>query len=1014
MNARLSVLADVCRGRLFQEKILVVPSLVAGYQLLESLSTAGQPWLNVRPVTPYDLARDVAAAELFRQEVSILSPGETLGLVEEALLQAMAGGELVYFAALQEQGELARILQGTVQELRLAGISALGIDPRAFVSGQKGKEIKRLLCLYEGNLRRRGLADQAVVFRTALQVAGRGQSPFNRSLFLIPAEMEFAPLAYSFLTKLSEGRRFVLSGEPVLGLACPAGCRFQAESAAAPVSPFSLLYAPAETAEAAETEIFRAYGPANEVREVFRRLKKENISLDRVVLVYTAAETYLPLIYTLVAHLGCAATFAEGLPLTYTQPGRLALQLLRWLEEDYATAVLYRTITGGDFCLPSPDLSARLLREAQIGWGRERYLPMLDAFALRLAAAAEAAEKAGEERRAAGLRERHVQVLALRSKLAMLLDALPPVGEDGRVSFPAFAKGLSVALSVFARQTSEVDRQALEAIKGELTEAAKAYPGTLLQREAEARLRRHLGGVTVGASGAQPGSLHVTHYRQAGFDDRPYTFVVGLSACLFPGGGLQDPVLLDDERRSLCGHLPMRRDAAADNTYAMASLLASHRGRLTLSFSCQDVTAVRPRYPAGLLLQAFRLKTADPVADYSRMLDELPLVTYLPDELGESVSVDEWWLSGVLGKTFSGDLESVAACYPRLAQGLASAAARSMPHLTAYDGLVTAAHTALEQRQDRIPVFSATQLEKLAHCPFAYFLSYVLGVRPPAELSYDPATWLDSLSRGALLHQIYCRYLRACCSLGVKPPPDKGLLFELAGEMMERKKDEIPPPSELIYAYEREQLLRGLDVFWRVEEAHGSFPAYFEVPFGGATAEIAAAGIGLTEPVEISLPGGKKIALRGRIDRIDRAGEHVYEVWDFKVGSAYGYSQRACLAQGRRLQHVLYSLAAEAVLHGSGADKKAQVQAGGYLFSTEKGEGQRFSWSSTCRGRALEAVEKALDLLAGGIFCASHDVDRCTYCEYKSICRAPSMGEKIKKCLDLPELAPWKELQEYE
>lgn len=1003
----LSALADVCRREVFREKILVVPSQSHGLQLLEALSFAGVPWLNARPATPLDLAQQAAATDIFREGRELLSAGQTMALVEEALAEMAVAGELDSLAPLQEAGDLARLLHGTVQELRMAGLTALSLDSRAFVSPQKGVVLKKLLIRYEASLRRRCLADQALVFRLALQAACRGQNPFRSSLFIIPAEQEFSPLVHSFLSRLSAGARLVLPAEPVRGLRVPGVCSFSAGPEAREESPFSYAYELPASQPCTGVEIFGAYGAANELREVFRRLQEGGIPLDNAVLIHTSSETYLPLVYALASRLGLPVTFAEGLPVRFTRPGRLALQLLRWLGDNYASAYFGRILTGGDMNVPSPEKLARALRLCRVGWGRDRYLligcqrPEAGSQNVSFDLSRQASD---EETR------------SLREVLDRLFAVLPPAGPDGLIDYPSLAGGLSAALTAFSHTSTENDRQALETIKAGLAEAAGELTGSLTIRQALTRLYRCLGSLATGASGPRPGAVHVASYHNFWFTGRTHAFVVGLNAETFPGGVLQDPVLLDDERRRICRRLQLREHVPARNTLSMVRLLASHRGRITLSFPCYDPAGGRSSSPSGLLLQAWRLASGNPGADYSAMLEHLrSCATYLPDDPAGSLTADEWWLAAVLrGRHFAG-YDSVSACYPGLARGLAAAAERSRPCLTPFDGLVSVDPATLDPRQNRELVLSASQLERLAACPFSYFLSHVLRVLPPDELIYDPGLWLDNLSRGSLLHDIYCRYLRGAYPPDGPATPDKGKLLTLAGKMIDNKRREIPPPSELVFEYERGELLRDLEIFFRLEEEHASVPAFCEVPFGADDGGVAAAGLGQSAAVTLDLPDGGTVRLRGRIDRIDRgAGDGYWEVWDFKTGSAYNYSERGVLRQGRQLQHALYGLATEIILRRCGVDHAARVRSAGYIFPTQKGEGQRICWPAESRKDALRVLSKLLDLAAAGVFCASHDEERCYLCQYKTVCRAPAMGQKVREHLHKPELALWRELQNYD
>ena len=276
-------------------------------------------------------------------------------------------------------------------------------------------------------------------------------------------------------------------------------------------------------------------------------------------------------------------------------------------------------------------------------------------------------------------------------------------------------------------------------------------------------------------------------------------------------------------------------------------------------------------------------------------------------------------------------------------------------------------------------------------------------------------------ARGRGLCTGYANYLRKTTAGKAADLPDRDYLVEMAEELIVETKKQIPPPSPVVYEYEKHELLQGLEVFLRVEDElrrDGSCPVYLEMPFGfEIDEEPVPAGLGLDEPVEVKLPGGGTVYLRGRIDRIDRItpDEPVFRVWDFKTGSTYGYDEFKYIKQGQQIQHCLYALAAETILQNK--EPLARVEEAGYIFPTEKGEGERFLRQQHRRGEALLALQNMLDLLATGVFCATHDQGGCTYCQYQSACRYPDSVEHIKKKLRFEgntPLAPWKELQQYD
>jgi len=80
---------------------------------------------------------------------------------------------------------------------------------------------------------------------------------------------------------------------------------------------------------------------------------------------------------------------------------------------------------------------------------------------------------------------------------------------------------------------------------------------------------------------------------------------------------LQDPVILDRERKELSPALVLSSELLEENLYTLARVLGSIEGRVTLSYSCRDLQEDRERFPSSLLLGAYRLISGNRTGDYS-------------------------------------------------------------------------------------------------------------------------------------------------------------------------------------------------------------------------------------------------------------------------------------------------------------------------------------------------------------------------------------------------------------
>ncbi len=81
---------------------------------------------------------------------------------------------------------------------------------------------------------------------------------------------------------------------------------------------------------------------------------------------------------------------------------------------------------------------------------------------------------------------------------------------------------------------------------------------------------------------------------------RPVTFVLGLEeGAVFPAG-LEDPVLLDSERRKIAPNRMRTSSEALDEAvYSRVRRIADLTGHVSLSYSCRDFRRGRETYRPG-------------------------------------------------------------------------------------------------------------------------------------------------------------------------------------------------------------------------------------------------------------------------------------------------------------------------------------------------------------------------------------------------------------------------------
>ncbi len=1000
MDPFVERLAEVVRAHPTAEKWVVLPSVGFGLTIGERLARTGRPWISLRFTTPAQIAEQLAGPRLVAQGAGRLREEVGPALVTR-LLHDLPGGSEPYFRRMADDPGTGRILWGAIQELRLAGVRSGDLRPDALVAAAKSEELKSLLAAYEALLAESKLADTATIFSEALAELANQPPPDGR-LVITPDTAGWCHLERELIQRLP-GRHIALPHAIPHGLPGPAlsggaeadaGGRAEAESRPARDSErlawlFAPEEAPAPVGDGSVT-LFHAAGYDSEVDEVLRRALALGEPLDQVEVACARTEPYVTLFWEASRRLEVPMTFGPGLPITVTRPGRALVGFCRWIEGGFPAGVLRRLLQSGDLTFDdeglSPGRAARLLLRSGIAWGRDMYPPGFQRLKASLEEAAREAEAEGDPEGAASRRERVGDVAQLEGILAAVFALVPAPSATGKVEIGAFAVACREWVGRFARVTDPLDAAARETLRDALDALAALPAAQVSVAHALAQVRALVEDLRVGADRARPGRLHVVGIAAMGWPGREHTFVVGLDQGSFPGVALQDPVLLDDERRRVHPGLPRAADRVADALYAGASRLAALSGQVTLGYSTRDPREDRGLYPSSVLLQAVRLMRPGEALTYEDLQRHLgEPVTRVPARRDEALDDAGWWAAGIrdAGRRAG---PALAAAYPALARGDEAEQAREGEAFTEFDGLVQAAAGVLDPRRGTAGI-SATALEDLAACPFRFFLRRGLKVVPLEEAEADPYVWLDPMTRGSLLHEVYARFLRALRDRSERPDPQRHRdeIRRLGDEAIAAYRGQIPPPSELVFQRDREEILRDLEVFLRLTaEARDREPVAFEVSFGLGAAE-AAEPLSQADPVLVDPGDGLRFPLRGRIDRIDRMAPHRYAVVDYKTGRLWGDDRlNATLARGTQLQHALYGLAAATLLRKQ--DPGAQITKAGYLFPTVRGRAEPVERPAD-GGPALGAVLRYLfKLLEDGAFPHAADDAVCRHCDFQGAC----------------------------
>jgi ATP-dependent helicase/nuclease subunit B len=1040
----LAQLARATRSYPYDRKLLVGSRPAEGRELLRALSLSGRAWVGWSPMSLRQLAHEVVAVDVARRGLRTADGFDVMAVVDRAIDAVEEAGVASPFprgvpAAYRDP------LRRTVEALRQAGLSgprvatAAGSDPKL-------RLLAAVLSAYEAELGERGLLDGPALMALAAD-AIRSGARWDARVFLLPG-LGLRGEQGRLVRALMDRGATVLATDPVSGLEAPPGRLWAASPG--PGGPLSRLHAPDGGPPPRELDLFAAATPADELREVIRRVMAAGIPWDRVEIVATDSATYGTALDGLARRLGIPATHSAGLPVSRTRVGRAAEAYFRWIADGFPVEPIRQLLANDDLAAagedgPSPAALARRLRRLRIGWGYDRYLPVLDRALAAANRAGAPRDGDGDEEGAELARERErAELGTLRALLEPILAATPaPSGRDAawtsRTSPAYLARGLLALLErvpaggALENTARTVLVQRLERARATLTRETTWLAATgILRARLDTRIAATADAGRVAPWTSTGGHLHLSDVAMGGLTGRPFTFVVGLSAGAMSAG--TDPLLTDGDRGRLnraagptaggsgptAGEpgrpggesgppapepepLASTAERIAQSRHELATMLARLRGRVTLSYAAWDMAEGRTIGPAPELLQALRLRDGDPTLTYEDLRDRLGrLAAAVPGPAAKGVPAPA--PNGGRGDGAVGD----GAGEPDAAVGLVDAADVWLAALATPDGrlrdgrdAVRALYPGLDRGLVAADAAAGDQLTA-----YHGLIPADPGTDPLAGDAVLSASRLETLGRCQL--QYFYQYV-----LGARPvrdpeyDPERWLDALERGSLLhavyERALGELPEGVDYADDAFLDHALLVLDA--EVRRTLDRLPAPNRVVQDGERAALEedvrsfVAMVRGQRPrvirtelafgpdtdaeglVELEVGGAGPLRLRGRVDRLDALETGGLRVVDYKTGGRRGYHTTSPFDGGRRLQHFLYSLAVERLRPGE------RVDIAEYHFPTRRGENDVASFPRPILAPGHAVLATLLDMARRGRFLATENKDDCRYCDFATVCR---------------------------
>jgi ATP-dependent helicase/DNAse subunit B len=496
-------------------------------------------------------------------------------------------------------------------------------------------------------------------------------------------------------------------------------------------------------------------------------------------------------------------------------------------------------------------------------------------------------------------------------------------------------------------------------------------------------LRRSLQELSVSLADRQDTGVQVVTPETASGMKFRAVFVLGLAEGEFPAPPRESWLYSDQERRTLAEAgitLPTSADraAAADFSFSLAVGMATDQ--LWLSAVTDSETL-----PSRYLAEVQRLFTED--AMDTEVYGPHQLVAETVAEARSKwtllkASVHHVWCQMQDADEWARVYSALRSMLPEYLEQVATLERERMG---AYAGQVDPALIAGQR-------YSASALEQYAACPFAYFVTEVLGLG-----EWDAAEeGFDALSSGSIWHEVLAgflgRYRGQKLAQGSAEKYARELVSLLAAAVDRREKDGRVVP-DIWWRFEKprwEQALRSwLNGELERQAQTDRVPHYFEWAFGTALRR-GCDGESTEQPLMLGDDEGETVELQGKVDRVD-AGGGSYRIVDYKTGKAPARKQ---VEQGLRLQVPLYMMAVDSLLCRTGE----RVADGMYLPVGEGAAQLSLPGAKLSKEELFAATQDyVLSYVAGirsGNFAPQPGATCPAYCPARTFCRRDAESDQ--------------------
>ena len=980
------------------ETVVLAPTRGSAEDLLRNLPGVG--FFGGHTFTlPQFAARLAAQSELTRAPLSQLSQQ---ALTARTVFTAVNEKRLRYFDPVADRPGFIRALSRTLTELRLQAVDWSKLKR----TGLPGEDLAWLGREYERQLASESLADLAILYSIAVEVAGSGQHPWDG----LPVVIWDLPLRHKmeqrFVDAISRRAGAVLEFRLDQGGSADTRSIERVRQ---------YLFA-ANLPQRAELDdsvaCFSAPGEGLECVEIVRRIRQQaeaGTHFDRMAVLLRAPERYQPLVEEAFRRAGIPAYFSRG-GARPDPAGRAFLALLlcalencsatRFSEylslaqvpeltsdgaphrtpaawtapDDEVLASFYGAAPAGAepeervASLVTPAGWERLIVDAAVVGGADRWRRRLQGLANELRF--QRASMASDEEDAREVLDRRIARL-----LALERFALPII--ELLAAFPATANwGAWLSRLTELAESSLRRPDSVVSVLRELEPMSSIGPVSL--DEVYGVLEDRLRFLRRDPPHTRYGRVFVCSIEEARGRRFDLVFLPGLAEGIFPRRAAEDPLLLDVHRVKLTAGLATRDDRVADER-ELLHIAAAAGGRLVFSYPRIDVGQARPRVPSFYALEIMRaaegwLPDLKEFEKRASSATRARLGWPAPEDRRQAIDDIEYDLACLAeighlpSQERSGKGRYLVEANPTLGRALRARWRRWSYKWTSGDGLLepdAATQDVLKLHRLTARPYSATSLQQFAACPYRFLLYAIHQLRQREEAA--GIEQLDPLTRGALFHTVQHELFEELARRDLLP-----LRKSLMGEVLDLA-DRVLDHVSSQYA---EDLAPAIPRVWKseIEDIRSDLRGWLHDSRAGLLEWLP-----LHSEFEFNTVVEGDYQLRGAVDLIEEQSGKL-RVTDHKTGKPQ-LANLTYTAGGKVLQPLLYSLAVEAVL-------KKSVAKGRLYYCTHRGEYKELEivFNPVSRKQILTLLESIDSHIARGFLPAAPDKGACERCDYRPVC----------------------------